>query len=412
MIRSTPRRPSESSAARSEFQNDEDWHNTYTVEKWKRLREIANGANLSNEQFEEKYYCYVEDCVYDAGCENEKALLQYIIRTVEPEEFKDTKGRLYQCLVSMFLDCIIDRLGDEGLHDYLHEAIKRSHFGMIKFICSEGKNEKLKNLIAEGIAYPKDGQNCLHAIIKTDPRNIETMYAMVDCATEKALLAKRETTEQESNGNTPLHEFVTFSDKLFKICVCACSKRCAKDWPDFVRDEHKYSEHFVKTLKKMIQICPEALYTMNRCGKTPFVVHRESRQQGVNDSSWNALEYDELPVPTDRSLGSCSSGSSTRASSPNKPNQKLQRSNTATQQVSIDKKGMEERGQKNSRGNKITSSDNPEHKWDYSKILAQQVASHLLEECCSLPSWEDAKKSVFGDQSINSKSHTVGSIKI
>lgn len=401
---------------------DPNWADMDMVEKRAVLKSVVEDGDktqLTPAKFRTQYEAAIKDCVYDNE-DNEKTIVHYLIRAVEKNQFRDSK--LYRELLEISLNELSVRLGSSALGDSFHEAIKRKHFELIKFICSKAETPEFKELVSEAITSKSNKRNCLHAIIAEDPRYIEVVRTLVWCADSEAFEAKQESTHEDSNGNTPLHDFVKFSGKRFMICHCKC-KSCTSPFPDSVRDEGQYTHDFVKTLQRMIAKFPGALSTTNKGGKTPYVVHLESRRQSVTDQFWDGMEYGPVGhggQPTDASAKDQSQaitvapGLDISLGRQNASNQEAQRgitsdahfrstprSPTPTGQRPGNLKGLPpKKGSPSAteKGPARSSNSHDEKAWRYSRHLAQKVAMELLEACSSRPSWEEAKNSIFGDR--------------
>ncbi|RSL90273.1 hypothetical protein CEP52_014628 [Fusarium oligoseptatum] len=315
----------------------------------------------------------------------------------------------------MSLLALFKRHGDKGLFDSLHLAIKRKHFQLLKYICEENETGEFKKLVTEGIAELKSSQNCLHAIIAiiaTDPHYIDMVKTLVKCADTKAFATKR-----QADGNTPLHDFAMFTGKRFKIYESKSSKQRPSSFPDWVGDEKRYAEEYVTILRIMIQKCPSALWTLNNEGKTPYVVHRETRPLSINGERWDKLEYDatrldggsavvieEDQPQVSRVASNGFKNTEVENANPKKAVEtaKLQRSNSL---IPIPPKKEPQRAPREE------SSRSNGQEWVYSRYLAREIGKQLLDECCSLSSWDEARTGIFGRQ-LNNQSPIQTSLKM
>ncbi len=387
-----------------------DWESLQRRESLKKRIESEKRA-LSFDGFREVYQPAIKACVYDKEAGAEETILHYLIRTLELRSFKNSQP--FHWLIEISLEELGARLGPSGLGDSLHRAIERRHFDIIECICAKTKEGKLKDLVASAIACIKSGQNCLHAVFATDPRDIKVMNTLITHAPKDAFKARR-----EPNGNSPLHDFVEFKGKWFKICKCRCKKKCASAFPlDSVGDEHQYTALFLEALGNLIKECPEALSMSNEDGKTPYVVNRESRKKAVPDKAWDDIEYSfgeggnpAGPYGTnDQSTGAVASptithnGSGDNISSPIQSNGMDGISSSAHQRPGYlkDKKASSATMDSSLSRN---AGAHDENGWVYSEHLAREVSRYLLEACCSQPSWNVAVKSLFGDRRLEGES--------
>ncbi|KAL7621995.1 hypothetical protein AAE478_007496 [Parahypoxylon ruwenzoriense] len=401
-----------SSGDHSELINDPGWAGKERVDKWEALKYAAKnkyGTMRSNE-FKKAYQEAIEDCVYEAGDKQEPTILHYLIRTIEPHQF--IGDNFYGVLVEVSIAELAARLGSSGLGDSLHNAIERKHFSLLKFICDKANSPELTKLVGTAITFRKSKdseQNCLHAIIAADPRNITVVRALIEYADDGAFK-----TQRKSDGNTPLHDFVKFSEKRFRICHCRCENRCAAQFPDSVRDEHQYTVDFVATLRILIGKDPDVLSISNNEGKTPFVVHIESRKQAIGDGSWDGLEYESTPREQAVDIGTndrqhATVDTSEVAGNPNGKRISWTQSNEingTTKSPSLMQPNPPDHQKPFPKKTAVTSTktspqypahDNP-NGWSLSEHLAREVSRELLEACSSLPSWDKATKSIFGDR--------------
>ncbi|KAG5797970.1 hypothetical protein H9Q69_002975 [Fusarium xylarioides] len=334
----------------------------------------------SGELLQAEYKNALEQCVFDPNNHKEKTILHCLINQYKPYRVTEGGGKFepqrFYGLVNVFLKAIADRLGEKGLYDTLHRAIELKHFKLLESICKKMEDSKLTRLISNGISFSDStsSRNCLRAIIVSDPRNISLVKTLVHCAEPRAFQP-----ENSGDGNTPLHDFVSFGAKNLRINRCACHE-CLRTYPDLIIDEKQYTDEYVKVLEMMIKKFPGALSTANKEGQTPYTLYKKTRPATVDGKPLDGLEFgcDDPPQDLDAAQGDTAE----KALLPDEPAEinMLRRTNTSASEPQPESK----------------SKPGEHENWVYSRYLAQRVGVELLESSCSLPSWEKASQAIFG----------------
>jgi hypothetical protein len=172
-------------------------------------------------------------------------------------------------------------------------------------------------------------------------------------------------------------------------------------------------------LQSLIDQCPVTMAICNKAGKTPYVIHLETRKAAKPD--WEGLEdeYQQAqPDPAhsvapnsaknsperieqDGSKGQATASGENpsaepipavsnlkRSASPTTPrDDKLLKKDTRPNFLSTMKRVSQQAA--------VSSHINPVV--DYCRPLAVEIASRLLEECCSRKTFKDARKCLFGE---------------
>lgn len=126
----------------------------------------------------------------------------------------------------------------------LHTAIENEQFDLIESLLKTCPDEALRKAISQGNHC---NETCLHLAVRLGSPGVGIILQLLDKADAKAILQQRAYTFEEdsqSHRNTVLHDFVH---------IDACS-----------------AQGYRKTLKRLIQLCPEALKVSNAAGESPF----------------------------------------------------------------------------------------------------------------------------------------------
>ncbi|KAI1739560.1 hypothetical protein F4680DRAFT_421961 [Xylaria scruposa] len=195
------------------------------------------------------------------------------------------------------------------LHNVLSFGREYRLDNFARLICASGYS----NIVQGAIAAPNEmGETALHIAINGQPLredmrdsppvaiNICVMDMIMEHANDRAFMSRR-----THDGNTPLHDLAHYRHCCVRPreCVLNGCKKCRSSASSTIKS-------FMQTLERLITKYPSALHTPNKAGKTPYVIHLETRQLACEGklvgipkrtwvrSNWDNLEYETEP-PTD-----------------------------------------------------------------------------------------------------------------
>ncbi|ESU15292.1 hypothetical protein FGSG_08102 [Fusarium graminearum PH-1] len=145
----------------------------------------------------------------------------------------------------------------------LQTAIEHARFDLIESLFKTSDDEALRVAISQGNHC---NETCLHLAVRLGPPGVGLTLQLLENAHPKAILKQRKyrfEDDKPNHGNTVLHDFV-------HINVC------------FVKG-------YMKTLRRFIQLCPEALMVSNAAKESPFQFHIATRNKVYPD--WQGLEF-------------------------------------------------------------------------------------------------------------------------
>uniref|UniRef100_A0A4E9DRG0 Peptidase S8/S53 domain-containing protein n=1 Tax=Gibberella zeae TaxID=5518 RepID=A0A4E9DRG0_GIBZA len=145
----------------------------------------------------------------------------------------------------------------------LQTAIEHARFDLIESLFKTSDDEALRVAISQGNHC---NETCLHLAVRLGPPGVGLTLQLLENAHPKAILKQRKyrfEDDKPNHGNTVLHDFV-------HINVC------------FVKG-------YMKTLRRFIQLCPEALKVSNAAKESPFQFHIATRNKVYPD--WQGLEF-------------------------------------------------------------------------------------------------------------------------
>ncbi|KAH8745521.1 hypothetical protein BGZ57DRAFT_918456 [Hyaloscypha finlandica] len=236
---------------------------------------------------------------------------------------------------------------------------------------------------------------------------------LIQYANERAFRLRR-----RSDGNTPLHDLAHYRHCRTRPrrCYLKGCQKCSSP-------SSSVAKIFICTMKEVIKMYPEAINVPNAKGKTPYVIHLETRLEfHQGDKSWADLEYDtKLPPLDDQRVPNLAQPSAETdlvngsggtllhdLASPIPPrthvssrgSDKMNNRNPERAERSAVKKSTTS-GPRNT--NEATDYSEMEQRalsetWtlDDEKRLAMEVSQLLLEECFSQESYDKATTSLFG----------------
>ncbi|KAF4467897.1 subtilisin [Fusarium albosuccineum] len=154
--------------------------------------------------------------------------------------------------------------GDGQKVNCLHLAVQHKlRLELVGCLCQKSDPESLREAISQGNYYD---QSCLHLAIALVPPNLSVIMQLLEKADCTVIAKKRRCLSQDDkpeDGNTVLHDFVHIN-------------RC-------------FERGYLKTLKRLIQECPEALKISNSAKETPFQFHLATRDKRYPE--WAGLEF-------------------------------------------------------------------------------------------------------------------------
>ncbi|RKK72212.1 hypothetical protein BFJ69_g10346 [Fusarium oxysporum] len=145
----------------------------------------------------------------------------------------------------------------------LHTAMENERFDLIESLLKTSPDEALKKAISQGNHC---NETCLHLAVRLGSPGVGIILQLLEKADAKAILQQRAYTFEEDRSNhrnTVLHDFV-------HIDVC-------------------FAQGYRKTLKRFIQLCPEALKVSNAARESPFQYHLSTRDKVHPD--WQGVEF-------------------------------------------------------------------------------------------------------------------------
>lgn len=229
---------------------------------WATLEEFkaANGEKIKR--------CYMAD-----ERDQNRTILHWLSIHLLPNSI--TKENLH-CLVYTVVELdpkIVTRItADTQKATCLHIAIQYRRFDLIDYIFQTSHVDALQEAISHGDYC---NETCLHLAVRLNPPSVGVIKQILEKADRKAITKQRSCRFQDdksSDGNTALHDFV-------HINLC-------------------FETGYIKTLKRFIQRCPEALKMSNTAKESPFQFHISTRQKRNPD--WKGLEFSPIDKKASR----------------------------------------------------------------------------------------------------------------
>jgi hypothetical protein len=162
---------------------------------------------------------------------------------------------------------IITRItGDSQWGNCLHLAFQQKRPDLVASLCQKSNPDVLREAISQG---NHSDETCLHLAIKLSPPPLNVVVQLLARADPRVIAKQRSCKilgDKREDLNTLLH--------------------------DFVHIDQCFEKGYMKILKLLVQMCPEAMKIQNSAKETPFQFHIATRDEKYPE--WRGLEFGRL----------------------------------------------------------------------------------------------------------------------